>query len=64
MVKSVRERVRQVSYKEGELNTCPLAPKKLKDMLKKYSQFSPYILNEKGHEEIPKFMTWKLFHDL
>lgn len=64
MVKSVRERVREVSYKEGELNTCPLAPKKLKDMLKKYSRFSPYILNEKGHEEIPKFMTWKLFHDL
>jgi len=64
MAKSVRERVREVNYKDGELNTCPLAPNKLKEMLKKYSHFSPYILNERGHGEIPKFMTWKLFHDL
>ncbi len=64
MVQSVKERVRRVNYKDGELKTCPLAPHKLKNMLKKYSQFSPYILNEKGHKEIPKFMTWKLFHDL
>ncbi|MEC8624410.1 MAG: hypothetical protein VXY34_06300 [Bdellovibrionota bacterium] len=64
MAKSVMERVRGVKHKNGELKTCPLAPKKMKNMLKKYSRFSPYILNENGHGEIPKFMTWKLFHDL
>ena len=64
MAESVRERVREANYKEGELKVCPLAPKKMKDMIKKYSRFSPYILNGDGHGEIPKFMTWKLFHDL
>jgi len=64
MAEKVKERVREINFKDGELNTCPLVPKKLEEMFKKYSQFSPYILNKEGHDKIPKFTTWKLFHDL
>ena len=64
MADKVKERVRELKLSKGENQSCPLIPKKLEKMLKKYSQFSPYILNKYGHGKIPKFMTWKLYHEL
>lgn len=54
MTEKVLNRIDLLEEKNQKRYTCPIFPKKLKAMKKKYGKFSKYLLNEEGHTTMPQ----------
>ncbi|MCO4794903.1 MAG: hypothetical protein KC493_14380 [Bacteriovoracaceae bacterium] len=52
MTKSVKKYIRTLELKEERRFTCPIYPKKLEVVTKKYTKFLKWLINNEGHKSI------------
>lgn len=64
MAKKVKNYLKNLEKKYKKRFTCPINPRSLKKMYKKYGRFAKYILNPDGHQAVPAKKDRKIYMDL